>query len=142
MPTENEGTTEALTAHLQRMSESVEQLSARIARLATILGVDLQNDSEIHRVLNIDGGAPGGYERRRSASQPPGPERRKSNQQEELRALYWSTRKIRWSSMALSQALQALMYAVCLTPLNFLFLALSCLCQQKRCHRAWLFWSF
>ncbi len=87
MPTENEGTTEALTAHLQRMSESVEQLSARIARLATILGVDLQNDSEIHRVLNIDGGAPGGYERRRSASQPPGPERRKSNQQEELRAL-------------------------------------------------------
>lgn len=70
MPTENEGTTEALTAHLQRMSTSVEQLSVRIARLATILGVDLQNDSEIHRVLNIDGGAPGGYERRRSASQP------------------------------------------------------------------------
>ena len=87
MPTENEGTTEALTAHLQRMSASVEQLSARIARIATALGVDLQNDSEIHRVLNIDGGAPGGYERRRSASQPPGPERRKSNQQEKLRAL-------------------------------------------------------
>ena len=87
MLTEKEGTAQALTAHLQRMSDSVERLSARIARLATILGVDLQNDSEIHRVLNIDGGAPGGYERRRSASQPPGPERRKSNQQEELRAL-------------------------------------------------------
>ena len=58
MLTEKEGTAQALSAHLQRMSESVEQLSARIARLATILGVDLQNDSEIHRVLNIDGGAP------------------------------------------------------------------------------------
>lgn len=87
MPTENEGTTEALTAHLQRMSESVEQLSARIARLATVLDVDLQNDSEINRLLNMDGGVPNGYERRQSAMPAPGPERRKSNQQEELRAL-------------------------------------------------------
>jgi hypothetical protein len=87
MPTDKKGTAEALSAHLERMSDSVERLSARIARLATILDVDLQNDSEINRVLNMDGGAPDGYERRRSASPPPGPERRKSNQQEELRAL-------------------------------------------------------
>ena len=87
MPTEKESTAEALTAHLQRMSESVEHLSARIARLATILGIDMQNDSEIDRLLNMDGGAPGGHERRVSARPPAGPERRKSYQKEELRAL-------------------------------------------------------
>lgn len=87
MLTEKEGTAQALSAHLQRMSDSVERLSARIARLATVLDVDLQNDSEINRLLNMDGGVPNGYERRQSAMPPPGPERRKSNQQEELRAL-------------------------------------------------------
>lgn len=87
MPTERESTAEALTAHLQRMSSSVERLSARIARLATILDVDLQNDSELDRLLNLDGGAPDAYERRVSARPPPGPERRKSYQQEELRGL-------------------------------------------------------
>jgi hypothetical protein len=87
MPTEKDGSAEALTAHLQRMSDSVEQISARIARLATVLDIDLQSDSEINRLLNMDGGAPNGYERRQSAMPPPGPERRKSYQQEELRAL-------------------------------------------------------
>ena len=87
MPTEAEGTQEALTAHLQRMCASVEQLSARIARIATTLGVDLQNESELDRVLNLDGGAPNGHERRQSALPAPGPERRKSYMQEELRGL-------------------------------------------------------
>lgn len=87
MPIDKEGTAQALSAHLERMSDSVERLSARIARLAEMLGVDLQNESEIDRLLNMDGGIPGGYERRRSAAPTPGPERRKSNQQEELRAL-------------------------------------------------------
>ncbi|WP_027995514.1 hypothetical protein [Simplicispira psychrophila] len=87
MPTEKDGTAEALTAQLERMSNSVEQLSARIARLATLLDVNLQNDNELDRLLNMDGGIPGGHERRVSALPPAGPERRKSNQQEELRAL-------------------------------------------------------
>lgn len=87
MPTEKKRTAEALSAHLQRMSTSVEQLSVRIARLAKILGVDMQSDSEIDRLLNMDGGAPDGHERRVSARPPAGPERRKSYQQEELRAL-------------------------------------------------------
>ena len=87
MPTEKERTAEALTAHLQRMSTSVEQLSARIARLAKILSVDMQSDSEIDRLLNMDSGAGGDYARRLSARPPAGPERRKSYQQEELRAL-------------------------------------------------------
>ena len=87
MLTEKEGTAQALSAHLQRMSDSVERLSARIARLATVLDVDLQNDSEINRLLNMDSGAGGDYARRLSARPPAGPERRKSNQQEELRAL-------------------------------------------------------
>ena len=54
MPTESERTEEALAAHLQRMSGSIEQLSARIARLASALDVDLQNESELDRVLNMD----------------------------------------------------------------------------------------
>ena len=87
MPTDKDSTAEALSAHLQRMSESVERISARIARLATVLDVDLQNDSALDRLLNMDGGAPGGHERRVSGMPPAGPERRKSNQQEELRAL-------------------------------------------------------
>ena len=87
MPTDKDSTAEALSAHLQRMSESVERISARIARLATVLDVDLQNDSELDRLLNMDGGVPGGHERRVNGLPPTGPERRKSNQQEELRAL-------------------------------------------------------
>lgn len=87
MPTEKARTAEALTAHLQRMSTSVEQLSVRIARLAKILSVDMQSDSEIDRLLNMDSGAGGDYARRLSARPPAGPERRKSYQQEELRAL-------------------------------------------------------
>lgn len=87
MPTEAERSEDALAAHLQRMCASVEELSARIARLATALGVDLQNESEVDRVLNMDGGAPNAHERRLSNLPPPGPERRKSHLQEELRGL-------------------------------------------------------
>ena len=87
MSIDKERTAQALTGHLQRMSTSVEQLSARMARLAKSLDIDLESESEIDRLLNMDGGAPGGYERRQSARPAAGPERRKSNQREELRAL-------------------------------------------------------
>ena len=90
MPTESERTEEALAAHLQRMSGSIEQLSARIARLASALDVDLQNESELDRVLNMDGGGAPAHERRAAANSalPAGsPERRKSHLREELRGL-------------------------------------------------------
>lgn len=87
MPIDKERTAQALTGHLQRMSTSVEQLSARIARLAKNLGIDMENESEVDRLLNMDGGIPGGHERRQSARPAAGPERRKSYQMEELRAL-------------------------------------------------------
>ena len=90
MPTESERTEEALAAHLQRMSGSIEQLSARIARLASALDVDLQNESELDRVLNMDGGGSPAHERRAAANSalPAGsPERRKSHLREELRGL-------------------------------------------------------
>lgn len=90
MPTESERTEEALAAHLQRMSGSIEQLSARIARLASALDVDLQNESELDRVLNMDGGGAPAHERRAAANSalPAGsPERCKSHLREELRGL-------------------------------------------------------
>lgn len=90
MPTESERTEEALAAHLQRMSNSVEEISARIARLAKTLDVDLQNESELERVLNMDGGGAPAHERRAAANSalPAGsPERRKSHLREELRGL-------------------------------------------------------
>ena len=90
MPTESARTEEALAAHLQRMSGSIEQLSARIARLASALDVDLQNESELDRVLNMDGGGAPAHERRAAANSalPAGsPERRKSHLREELRGL-------------------------------------------------------
>ncbi len=90
MPTESERTEEALAAHLQRMSSSVEEISARIARLAKTLDVDLQNESELERVLNMDGGGAPAHERRAAANSalPAGsPERRKSHLREELRGL-------------------------------------------------------
>ncbi len=87
MPTEKDSTAQALTAHLQRMSDSVEQLSARIARLGKLLNIDLQNENEIDRLLDLDSDAPGGHERRLSARPIAGPERRRVCQLEELRAL-------------------------------------------------------
>ncbi|MDD2713326.1 MAG: hypothetical protein PHU77_10470 [Simplicispira sp.] len=87
MPTEADGTKEALAEHLQRMCASVEELSARIARIATALDVDLQNESELERALSLDGGVANAHERRMSALPPPGPERRKSHLKEELRGL-------------------------------------------------------
>ena len=80
-----------MASHVERMSSSVEEPSARIARLASALNVDLQNESELNRVLGLQsGGAPGGVERRanRDAALPPGsPERRKAHLWHELRAL-------------------------------------------------------
>lgn len=52
MQTENQTTTEqALGAHVQRLSESVERLNARIARLAVALDVSLEKDIDIEHAL-------------------------------------------------------------------------------------------
>ena len=69
---------EALAHHLQRMSASIEQLSARIARLASALDVNLQNESELDRVLNLDASG---------AAAQASPDRRKVQMREELRGL-------------------------------------------------------
>lgn len=40
---------------VERMAISVEAISARIARLAEMLGLDLRQESEVQRVLGLDG---------------------------------------------------------------------------------------
>lgn len=92
MPTDaGTSSNDVLASQLQRMSSSVEEISARIARLAKTLDVDLQNENELNRVLSLDGGGGVPAQERRAAATaalPPGsPERRKAHLQQELRAL-------------------------------------------------------
>ena len=54
MPTDGLGADDPVADQLRRMSASVRELSARIARLATSLGVNLENESELEQVLHID----------------------------------------------------------------------------------------
>lgn len=54
MPTDGHAGDDPVANHLRRMSDSVHELSARIARLATSLGVDLENEAELERVMHID----------------------------------------------------------------------------------------
>lgn len=58
--------TEILSARyrVERMAGSVEVISARIARLAEMLGMDLRQDSEVQRVLALEGAKDGGDARR------------------------------------------------------------------------------
>ncbi len=51
MPTDS-STDEAQAAYLQRLGTSIEELNARIARLAIALGVSLQNDHEVVSAMN------------------------------------------------------------------------------------------
>lgn len=78
-----------LTGYLQRMSDSVESINARIARLATTLGINLQNESELNDVLTQNDERPVLVERRKPGAARPEmtPERRKSHLRQELRAL-------------------------------------------------------
>lgn len=73
--------------YLQRMSMSVEQVSARIARIATVLQVDLQNESEFSRALNFQDGSDGSPAVPVRALPAAGPERRRSHLHDELRGL-------------------------------------------------------
>ena len=56
MPTDGPEVDGPVADQLRRMSALVRELSARIARLATSLGVDLENEAELERVLHIDAG--------------------------------------------------------------------------------------
>lgn len=87
MPTETEGNADALAMHLQRMSVSVEQVSARIARIATVLQVDLQNEGEFARVMNHKDGSDGSPAVPVRALPAAGPDRRRRNLHDELRGL-------------------------------------------------------
>ena len=65
MQTENTTTELALQERVQRLSESVERLNARIARLAVALDVALDKDSEVERVLQRETNAAGESPRQR-----------------------------------------------------------------------------
>lgn len=91
MPTETDSTAEALQAQLHRMSLSIEELGARIARLARALDVNLEQESEINRVLSMEPVKAPAHERRessdrRTASRMTG-ERRKAHMWQELRGM-------------------------------------------------------
>lgn len=93
MPTDEPGVDGPIADQLRRMSASVRELSARIARLATSLGVDLENEAELERVLHIDAGrAPSpdrrvSPDRRAESRTSMSPDRRKAHLREELRGL-------------------------------------------------------
>lgn len=93
MPIDGPAADDPVADQLRRMSASVQDLSARIARLAVALGVDLENESELERVLCIDAVRVPVPDRRvtpdRRAASRVGmsPDRRKSHMREELRGL-------------------------------------------------------
>ncbi|MDR2324887.1 MAG: hypothetical protein LBE51_05695 [Acidovorax sp.] len=65
MQTEDKTTELALSARVERLSESIERLNARIARLATALDVSLEKESDIERALQCDAAVQGGGRQRR-----------------------------------------------------------------------------
>lgn len=73
--------------HLRRMGATVSELSARIARLAATLDIDLDNDAELDRVLHQETPQAPVPDRRTTASSGMTPDRRKSHLREELRGL-------------------------------------------------------
>lgn len=93
MPTEVPHAEGPVADQLRRMSASVRELSARIARLAASLGVDLENEAELERVLHIDAVRVPVPDRRvtpdrRSAARTGmSMDRRKAHLREELRGL-------------------------------------------------------
>ncbi len=93
MPTDGPEVDGPVADQLRRMIALVRELSARIARLATSLGVDLENEAELERVLHIDAGRVPQPDRRvtpdrRTATRNGmSPDRRKAHLREELRGL-------------------------------------------------------
>ena len=93
MPIDGPAPDDPVADQLRRMSASVRELSARIARLATNLGVDLENEAELERVMHIDAVRVPVPDRRvtpdRRAASRAGmsPDRRKAHLREELRGL-------------------------------------------------------
>jgi hypothetical protein len=51
MPTENTAANSVISERLQRMESSIEELNARIARLAIALGVSLDSEHDVQRVM-------------------------------------------------------------------------------------------
>lgn len=83
-----------MEARLQSMESSIEVLNARIARLAIGLGVSLDNEAEVARLLNQQHPAsPVAHERRLSSGDldtshlGANPDRRLAHKHEELRGL-------------------------------------------------------
>lgn len=93
MPTDGLGADDPVADQLRRMGASVRELSARIARLATRLGVNLENESELEQVLRIDAVRVPVPDRRITPDRRTAPraamgtDRRKSHMREELRGL-------------------------------------------------------
>lgn len=54
MPTDQRDADDPIEDQLRRMSDAVCDLSARIARLASYLGVNLESEAELERVLHSD----------------------------------------------------------------------------------------
>ena len=87
MPTDGPEVDGPVADQLRRMIALVRELSARIARLATSLGVDLENEAELERVLHIDAGRVPQPDRRTATRNGMSPDRRKAHLREELRGL-------------------------------------------------------
>lgn len=93
MPTDPHDTQAAQANGLQHMAASLEALNARIARLAIGLGVSLQRDDEVARLMSRPPLAATFPERRSLGERRGGervassPERRVAHQWEELRGL-------------------------------------------------------
>ncbi|WP_119964662.1 hypothetical protein [Simplicispira lacusdiani] len=93
MPIDHRPGNDPVADHLRRMGDSVHELSARIARLATTLRVDLENEADLERVLHIDAVRVPVPDRRvtpdrRAASRASmSPDRRQAHLREELRGL-------------------------------------------------------
>ena len=64
MPTNPSSVESSQAQHLRQMESSIEELNARIARLAIGLGVSLKNDDELARVMSYHTAPPVSQERR------------------------------------------------------------------------------
>lgn len=93
MPTDKPDADDPIEDQLRRMSDAVCDLSARIARLASYLGVNLESEAELERVLHSDAAQPPIPDRRVNPDRRAVPragmtaDRRKSHLHEELRGL-------------------------------------------------------
>jgi len=83
----------AVGDHLKRVGDSIEELNARIARLAIALGVNLETPDSVERVIaeagtKVRAMPPAGMPDRRAARAPhSGPDRRQTHKWVELRGL-------------------------------------------------------